>query len=271
MSNKTQDELKSEYEKALEQAKARKLVLPGDEIGYGIAGSGTYIDKGVVVSKTLGLADEKNGTKFVIPLSGVYSPKKGDGVIGIIKDIVSSKWIVDINSPYLAALSLSDALNEFIDLTKNDLTRYYDIGDVIFTKVLNVSKNKLITLTMKDKRCRKLYGGIIIKVTPSKVPRIIGRKGSMVELIKEKTGCQIVVGQNGLIWIKGEHKRLAVEAILRIESYAHKVGLTDKIKEFLDAMLAKMNKAKQERIKEEELAIDVTIEMEEEKKEDLSS
>ncbi|MFH8110059.1 MAG: KH domain-containing protein, partial [Candidatus Aenigmatarchaeota archaeon] len=142
-----------------------------------------------------------------------------------------------------------------------------DINDVIFTKVLNVSRNKLVTLTMKEKRCRKLYGGTIIKVTPSKVPRIIGRRGSMVELIKEKTGCQIVVGQNGLIWIKGENKRLAIEAILRIESYAHKVGLTDKVKEFLDAMLAKAEKRKEEKLKEEEqgLDIDITIEMEEEK------
>ncbi|MEM7816697.1 MAG: exosome complex RNA-binding protein Rrp4 [Candidatus Aenigmatarchaeota archaeon] len=259
-------EVENDYEKALERAKARRLVLPGEELGYGIAGSGTYIEKGVVVSKILGLADERNGTKFVIPLSGVYNPKRGDGVIGIIKDIVSSKWLVDINSPYLATLSLSDALNEFIDLTKEDLTKYYDINDVIFTKVLNVSRNKLVTLTMKEKRCRKLYGGTIIKVTPSKVPRIIGRKGSMVELIKEKTGCQIVVGQNGLIWIKGENKRLATEAILKIENYAHKVGLTDKIKEFLDAMLAKAEKRKEEKLKEEEpLDIDITIEMEEEK------
>lgn len=260
-------ELSNDYEKALERAKARRLVLPGDELGYGIAGSGTYIDKGIVVSKILGLADERNGTKFVIPLSGVYNPKKGDGVIGIIKDIVSSKWIVDINSPYFATLSLSDALNEFIDLTKEDLTKYYDINDVIFTKVLNVSRNKLITLTMKEKRCRKLFGGTIIKVTPSKVPRIIGKKGSMVELIKEKTGCQIVVGQNGLIWIKGENKRLATEAILRIENYAHKVGLTDKIKEFLDAMLTKAEKRKEEKLREEDqgLDIDITIEMEEEK------
>ncbi|MBU5678310.1 MAG: exosome complex RNA-binding protein Rrp4 [Candidatus Aenigmatarchaeota archaeon] len=260
-------EVENDYEKALERAKARRLVLPGEELGYGIAGSGTYIEKGIVVSKILGLADERNGTKFVIPLSGVYNPKRGDGVIGIIKDIVSSKWLVDINSPYLATLSLSDALNEFIDLTKEDLTKYYDINDVIFTKVLNVSRNKLVTLTMKEKRCRKLYGGTIIKVTPSKVPRIIGRKGSMVELIKEKTGCQIVVGQNGLIWIKGENKRLATEAILKIENYAHKVGLTDKIKEFLDAMLAKAEKRKEERLKEEEqgLDIDITIEMEEEK------
>jgi len=267
LNENSKKELDNEYEKALEHAKSRRLVLPGEELGYGIAGSGTYIEKGVVVSKILGLADERNGTKFVIPLSGVYNPKKGDGVIGTIKDIVSSKWLVDINSPYLATLSLSDALNEFIDLTKEDLTKYYDINDVIFTKVLNVSRNKLVTLTMKEKRCRKLYGGTIIKVTPSKVPRIIGRRGSMVELIKEKTGCQIVVGQNGLIWIKGENKRLAIEAILRIESYAHKVGLTDKVKEFLDAMLAKAEKRKEEKLKEEEqgLDIDITIEMEEEK------
>jgi len=242
-------------EEQTEQIKQRKLVLPGDELGYGVAGAGTYIDKGVIISKIIGLADEKNGTKFVIPLCGVYNPKKGDGVIGVVKDIVSSKWIVDINSPYTATLSLSDAVNEFIDLTKDDLTRYYDINDIIFAKVLNVSKNKSVSLTMKDKRCRKLYGGILIKVTPSKVPRIIGKKGSMVEMIKEKTNCQIVVGQNGVIWIKGENSRLAAEAILKVEGYAHKTGLTDKIKEFLDSKISEKSKEK----KEEEYDIDIEI------------
>ncbi|MEM2991389.1 MAG: exosome complex RNA-binding protein Rrp4 [Halobacteria archaeon] len=225
--------------KTEEYVKPRKLVLPGEEIGYGTAGGGTYIDKGSVVSKTVGLSDRKDNIYFVIPLSGVYNPRRGDGIIGIITDIVASKWIVDINSPYTATISLSEAVNEFVDLTKNDLTKYYDFNDIIFAKVLSVSKTKSVSLTMRDKQCRKLYNGILVKVTPSKVPRIIGRQGSMVEMIKKKTGCQIVVGQNGVVWIKGENKQMAVESIIKIEEYAHTVGLTNKIEAFLDARMRK--------------------------------
>ncbi|MCD6381758.1 MAG: RNA-binding protein [Candidatus Aenigmarchaeota archaeon] len=228
------DEKVQEYE---EQAKKRRLVLPGDELGYGIAGSGTYIEHGKIISKVIGLAEVKNDHHFVIPLNGVYTPKRGDGVIGIIKEVGFSKWTVDINSPYSAVLSLSEGVNEFVDLTKTDLTKYYDLNDIIFAKVQTVTKSRMVVLTMKDRRCRKLFGGRIIKITPTKVPRVIGKNGSMVELIKKKTKCQIVVGQNGLVWIRGEYRHLAAEAIKKIEAYAHIVGLTNKIDEFLTKKL----------------------------------
>ncbi len=232
----TEDKVK-EYE---EKARERKLVLPGDELGYGIAGSGTYIDQGKIVSKVIGLAEKRNDHYFVIPLNGVYNPKRGDGVIGIVREIGFSKWVVDINSPYMAVLPLSEGVSEFVDLTKTDLTKYYDFNDIIFAKVQTVTKSRLVQLTMKDRRCRKLYGGRLIRITPTKVPRVIGKGGSMVELIKNKTRCQIVVGQNGLVWIKGEYRHLAAEAVKKIEAYAHIVGLTNKIEEFLNRRLKEM-------------------------------
>ena len=71
----------------------------------------------------------------------------------------------------------------------------------------------------------------------NKVPRVIGKQGSMVNLIKEYTGCNIVVGQNGLIWIRGESiesELLAKEAIKMITDKCLVEGLTDKVKEFLE-------------------------------------
>jgi exosome complex component RRP4 len=55
----------------------------------------------------------------------------------------------------------------------------------------------------------------------------------MIELIKKKTGSEIYVGQNGVIWIKGGNKEKAIEAILTIEKEAHTVGLTEKIAKML--------------------------------------
>lgn len=212
----------------------RKLVMVGDEIGEGKAGHGCYEEGGKVFSKSVGLAEEKTGMFFVIPLSGIYNPKRGDGVIGRITDIIFSKWLVDVNSPYEAVLPLSEATEEFIDLTKADLTKYFSYGDLIFAEITQVSKTKNVQLSMKDRKCRKLKGGRLISVTPAKVPRIIGKAGSMVEMIKQLTGTQIVVGQNGLVWVRGENEDIAAEAVLVIEEKSHMNGLTDYIKAMLE-------------------------------------
>ncbi len=215
----------------------RRLVIPGDFIGSGRAGHGTYEEDGKIFSKHVGLAEEKSEMFFVIPLSGVYNPKRGDGVVGKIEDIVFSRMIIDINSPYQATLSLSEAIDEFVDLTKTDLTKYFDYGDLIFAEILSVSKTKNVQLSMKNRKCRKLRGGRIIKVTPVKGPRIIGKGGSMFEMIKDITGTQIVVGQNGLVWVKGDNEDIATEAVLLIEEKSHIRGLTDQIKGMLEARL----------------------------------
>jgi exosome complex component RRP4 len=235
--NEYSEDVQEEAPEASDQPVQRKLVLPGELLGEGRAGHGTYAENGKVYSKYIGLAEEKRGMHFVIQLKGAYNPKKGDGVIGRIDEIIFSKWIVDINSPYQAALTLSDAVEEFIDLTKTDLTKYFNYGDLIFAEISAVTKTKQINLSMKSRKCRKLYGGQIIKVTPTKVPRIIGRAGSMVEMIKELTKTQIVVGQNGIVWVKGENEDIATEAVLEIEEKSHAKGLTDYIKNTIENAL----------------------------------
>lgn len=218
---------------AIERPK-RTLVIPGDVLGEGRTGHGTYEENGKIHSRFVGLAEEKEGLFFVIPLSGIYNPKRGDGVIGKITDVIFSKWIVDINSPYEAVLPLSEATEEFIDLAKTELTKYFDYNDIIFAEISSVTKTKNVQLSMKNRKCRKLKGGRMINVTPAKVPRIIGKGGSMVEMIKELTGTQIVVGQNGLVWVKGDNEDIAAEAVLTIEQKSHMPGLTDKIKAMLE-------------------------------------
>ncbi len=216
----------------------RKLVIPGDFIGEGHAGHGAYEESGKIFAKVIGLAEEKAGLFFVIPLSGIYNPKRGDGVVARIQDIIVSKWLVDINSPYEAVLPLSEATEEFIDFTKTDLTKYFNYGDLIFAEIISVTKTKNIQLSMKNRKCRKLRSGRVIKVTPAKVPRIIGRQGSMVEMIKDITQTQIVVGQNGIVWVKGDNEDIAIEAILEIERKSHVSGLTDQIKSMLEQKMS---------------------------------
>jgi len=142
---------------------------------------------------------------------------------------------LDTFSPYSAMLSMKEGSTDFI-ARGADLTQYYDIGDYIVGQIINVTSQKLVDVTMKGPGLRKLKGGRIIEVASNKVPRIIGKAGSMVSMIKQITGCNITVGQNGLAWIQGtpENEFLTVRTIRKIEEESHLSGLTDRIKEYLE-------------------------------------
>ncbi len=214
----------------------RSLVVPGELLAKGLdnlPGVGAYRTNHDIRSKVLGLVRLKDRLVCVVPLAGAYIPKVGDGVIATVTDIQATFWIAELNSPYDALLNISEAVPEYVD-RGTDISIYYDIGDVVYAKVLSVSKTKNVQLTMNDYRAKKLIGGKLVRVTPSKVPRVIGKEGSMVELIKNRTGCQITVGQNGVIWLRGQNENLAARVVLMIEREAHIEGLTDRITRFLD-------------------------------------
>lgn len=215
--------------------KERDLVTPGDTLARGldfIPSAGSYRAGTEVKSKLLGLVRLKEKIVSVTPINGVYIPKPGDGIIASVTDLQNTFWILDINSPYDAILPISEATPERIE-QGTDISVFFDVADVIYCKVLNVSKSKNTSVTMDDYRAKKLIGGRLMTVAPSKVPRIIGKEGSMIELIKRFTGCQITVGQNGVIWLKGSNEALAAKTILMIESEAHLEGLTDRVTSLL--------------------------------------
>ncbi len=218
--------------------KEKEVVVPGEDLAEGmdlLPGEGCYRDENKIVAARLGLVKVGGRLIKLIPLSGKYLPKKNDVIIGKITEITLMGWRVDTNSAYPAMLSLRDATSEYIAKGAN-LSQYYAIGDYIVAKITNVTSQNLVDLTTKGPGLHKLKGGRIISVQPTKVPRIIGKAGSMVNMIKKATNSKIIVGQNGLVWIQAEPKMelIAVEAIRMIEKYAHVEGLTDKVKEFLD-------------------------------------
>lgn len=215
--------------------KEKDLVIPGQALAKGLdflPGAGCYREGNEIRSKVVGTARVKERLVGVTPLSGVYLPKPDDGIIAIVSDIQNTFWILDINSPYDAILQLGEASPEYIE-SGEDLRRYFDIGDIVYTRILNVSASKSVQLTMDDPRAKKLRGGRLLAIAPSKVSRVIGKEGSMIETIKMGTGCQIVVGQNGIVWLKGENENLAASTIRMIEENAHVSGLTDRVAEFL--------------------------------------
>ncbi len=131
-------------------------------------------------------------------------------------------------------MKIDEAVDEYIDLEEDDLRDYYEVGDAIVVKVTNVTEGMDVNLSMMDRRCKKLHGGRVIEIAPSKVPRVIGKQGTMVKQIKNETGTNIIVGQNGRVWIQGENANLAARAVKKVEEEAHLDGLTDRIAEFLE-------------------------------------
>ena len=217
----------------------KEISVPGETLAVGmdvLPGQGTYRDGEKIIANRLGLVYIDGRTIKLIPLSGRYIPKTGDTIICKVIDVGFNGWRLDTNSAYSAMLSMKDATSEFIQRGAN-LTQYYDLGEYIVCKIVNVTSQKLIDVTMKGPGLRKLKGGRIIEVDSNKVPRIIGKAGSMVVMVKDATQCNVVVGQNGLIWIDGEpmNELLVIQAIRKISAESHTSGLTDKIKEFLES------------------------------------
>ncbi len=217
-----------------EEKKVRDIVVPGEEIvAEGKPGRGVFSEGGKMYSMYLGIVDVRSGYVNVIPLSGCYIPKKGDKVIGKVIDLAPMNWVVDINAPYYAPLHVNDVPWR---VGFGDTGRFLEIGDVILAKVSNVNEMGQVWITLKEQGLRKLEGGHLIHISPSKVPRVIGKGGSMIQLLKDSTNCRIYVGQNGTIWISGEPDGIVkvIKAIRMIEREAHTYGLTDRVKEFLE-------------------------------------
>jgi exosome complex component RRP4 len=223
--------------------KPKQIAVPGELLAKGMdcfPSFGTYRDGENIHASRLGLIGIDGKVIKIIPLTGVYIPKKGDVIIGRVIDLTLNGWRLDISSPYSAMLMLKDGTRDFV-ARNTDLNKYYSIGDYLMVSVINVSSQKLIDLSMKGPGLRKLVGGRIINVNCNKVPRVIGKQGSMVSMVKNATNCKILVGQNGLIWIEGSPKDevIAVEAIKMIEQKSHVSGLTDMVKAFLEKVTGK--------------------------------
>ncbi|MAG02917.1 RNA-binding protein [Candidatus Pacearchaeota archaeon] len=214
--------------------KERKMVVPGETIVQGddyLPGDFTIKNKDEIVSQRYGLAEINDRIVKIIPISGVFEPRRSNNIIGRITDINFSGWSVEIGGPVSAFLPLSEC-PRFIN--KNNIEEFATIGDAINAKIWSVKRGS-IDLTLKSRGLGVLEGGRLIKITSHKVPRVIGREGSMINLIKDETQTEITVGQNGFIWLNGsaEGERKAEEAIMLIETEASSEGLTDKVEDFL--------------------------------------
>jgi exosome complex component RRP4 len=220
-----------------EKFELRDIVVPGDLLYEGRirTGENVYRKEGNVYSSQVGLVNYSDNRVSVIALKGGFTPLVGDIVIGTIVDIELGRWLVDIGASTEAILTTNDAINKPFR-THEDLTRILDVGDTIIAKIVDLDRHRTPILSIQGRDLGKVFEGFVINITPSKIPRLIGKKGSMINMILRETRTNITIGQNGRILINGRRRideELIVEVIRKIEAEAHTSGLTDRIQGYI--------------------------------------
>lgn len=215
----------------------RDIVVPGDLLYEGRArtGDNTYRHEGNVYATRVGLVNYNKDRVSVIALEAGFVPLVGDLVIGDVKDIELGQWKIDIGAETEAILTINDAIGKPYR-TYQDMPKILDVGDTVVAKIVDLDRSRTPILSIMGRELGKVRDGFIIRITPSKIPRLIGKKGSMINMILKESRCQVTIGQNGKILISGknrEDEELVVKVINKIEAEAHTSGLTNRIQEYL--------------------------------------
>ena len=228
----------------------RQLVTPGDLLAEGsyVAGENTYAEDNKIYASRIGIVDYENKKVNIVALRAFYIPRVEDIIIGTIVEVGFNGWTVDINAPYQAILRASDVLSRPFKPQKDDLSQVLNVGDLIVAKIIAYDRSHDPQLTVGEPGLGKITRGQIVKIIPTKIPRVIGRKGSMISVIKQETGCQIILGLNGIILITGktlEEEELAMMAIHKIDEESHTSGLTDRVTQMLKEQKKNMEENKE--------------------------
>ena len=144
----------------------------------------------------------------------------------------STFWLLDIGAPRWAPLHMTGTPWK-VDVGETD--RYLRVGDAVVVRVENLDPTGRIGVTMLGEDLGKLDGGTIVRISPARVPRLVGRGGSMIATITQHTNAEVAIGQNGRVWIGGspEAIRRVREVLRMIEENGPRSGLTDRVERFL--------------------------------------
>ena len=214
------------------------FVLPGDVISNGSSSlkQNVILEGDKLVSTTIGFTEINDGAVDVIALTGLYTSEVDDLVIGKIVSHNSLSWEVDINSSYRAMLPASDIFGKDYSPSRDDLSLKLIIGDIVLARIVN-SDSRRPLITINGQNLGKIDDGELIKISPAKVPRLIGKHGSMIQSIEESTGASITIGQNGWVIFKSDNPislKNAIASIKMADLILHDDNLEEKIQNMLD-------------------------------------
>ena len=212
-----------------------QFVLPGDVIVTGDyrPEQNVILEGNRLMSTATGFSEIKDDLVTVTPLTGLYTPKTDDLVIGKIVSHNALSWEVDINSYYSGILTASDIFGKDYSPSRDDLSLKLKTGDIILARIANVnSRDPLITVIGEN--LGKIDSGELIKISPTKIPRLTG---SVIQTIEASTNATITVGQNGLIILKCDNStglKKSIASIKMIGMAQYDANLEEKIQRFLD-------------------------------------
>jgi exosome complex component RRP4 len=220
-------------------ADKRKYVIPGDVITTGPFRPEQNVvlvgDK--IISTTIGISEIYDDSVKVLSLTAKYLPKIDDLVIGKVISHTSLSWELDINSCYVGFLPAQDVFGRDFSAHADELASKLKTGDLVAARIANFDRTRDPLVTISDRDLGKIDSGDLVKISPSKVPRLIGKKGSMIQMIEMATDAAITIGQNGWVVVSCESPEgllKAKTAIEMVNDKAHVANLTDQVKEMLD-------------------------------------
>ena len=218
----------------------RKYVIPGDVITTGPyrPEQNVILDGERIMATAIGISEIYDDSVKVIPLTGTYIPKYNDLIIGKIVSHSSLSWELNINSCYSGMLPASDVFGRNFQASSDDMTAKLKKGDLVAARIANFDRSRDPLITINDRELGKIESGELVKISPSKVPRLIGKRGTMIQNIEMASGAVITIGQNGWVVVSCENKDgllKAIKAIKMVEAEAHIANLTDRVKSMLES------------------------------------
>lgn len=217
----------------------RKYVIPGELIV-----EGKYRPDANVIQKDdkfystrIGMAEFGYESIRVIPLSGPYIPRIDDLVIGKVINSSAFGWDVDISSIFPAYLPAASVYGRDYNPGQESLSDMLRIGDLIVVQIAAFDRTRDPLISINGQGLGKIPNGDIVKISTTKVPRLIGKKGAMIKTIEAGTGCRLTIGQNGVIVIVGPRDGInrSLGAIKLVEEDAHMADLTQKVQNLLSS------------------------------------
>jgi exosome complex component RRP4 len=223
-------------------AQKKQVVIPGELVAQGeyYPDLNVYKDGENIYSTMVGLFDYRGSRISVIPLKHCYFPFIDDIIIGKIIDVGMSGWSVDINSPYLALLPATEFGTRQNYPKRRESIQSLNVGDLVKAKIIAFDRTRDPLLSARDRGLGKITRGRMIKITPSKIPRLIGKEGSMINMLKKESACSLSVVQNGIVIVtcnSPKNEEVIIELIKMIEHEAHTQGLTDRVSEVINREL----------------------------------
>lgn len=215
----------------------RRYVVPGEVVARGNVRADLNVvrsgDK--VISTRVGMAEVSHDVARVVPFSGPYIARVDDLVVAKIIDYSAFAWEADINSCFFGILPAQSVFGRDYSPAKDSLTDKLQVGDMVAAKVIAFDRTRDPLLSISGPGLGRIPRGQVFKISPAKVPRLIGKKGSMIKTIEAGTKCRMLIGQNGVVVIVGsaEDTLRAIKAITLVEEEAHSADLTERVQKML--------------------------------------